>query len=129
MIIDITNEITDRLITDFPEIVILTAYPEVQKEFPCVIVEELSNDANQLTKDTSGYKHSLVGIAIEIFTVGADRMSKAKEIRKDIDAIISDEYGMLRITDRPTPNMDTDIYRYTMRFTGLVDENREIFRG
>lgn len=129
MIVDITNEVVNRIITDFPTVEVLTEYPQTQKKFPCIVITEMSNNADPFTKDTSGYKYSDVSIEVNIFTTGDTRMSKAKKLRNEIDVILSDEYGMLRAFSDRTPNVDTDIYRYTMRFNGLVNKDREIFRG
>jgi len=129
MIVDITNEVLTKLKTELTPIQVLAEYPDTVSDFPCVTISELSNTGDILSKDSGGFNYSIVSLEINVFTTGATRKSKAKEIRNDIDAILSDEYGMLRDFGGQTPNFDTNVYRYTLRYTGRVNEERKIFRG
>lgn len=127
MIVDITNEVLSRLKTELSNGTVLTSYPSTTPDFPCVIVEELNNNSYDGSKDSSGNHHSDISIEINIFTTGMKRMTDAKTVRNSIDAILSDEYGMKRDYSRPTPNMDTNIYRYVMRYSAIVDTNKTIY--
>ena len=129
MIVDITNEVLTRLITDFPTYTVASEYPSITPDFPMITVAELSNVGDIATKDTGGFNYEIISLDINIFTNGSNRQSKAKEIRNEIDSILSDEYGMLRDFGGQTPNADTDIFRYTLRYTARVDANRTIYRG
>lgn len=127
MIVDITNEVLTQLKTILTTSTVLAEYPSTTPTFPCVTVSELSNNAVLDTKDTSGYNHSDVALEINIFTSGTKRMSDAKKIRDTIDGQLSDTYGLVRDFTGQTPNMDTNIFRYTMRYSGIVDSNRLIY--
>jgi hypothetical protein len=50
----------------------------------------------------------------------------AKELRKLVDEIMFTKYGMNRITDRPIPNLDSDILRIFLRYTCLFDKDKAI---
>ena len=130
MIVDITNELItelDQLLVDIP---VLSSYPEVQVEFPCVVVGELLNEADIETKDSSGFKYSTVSIQVDIFTRGMDRITQSKTLRGTIDGLLSDSHGMGRTYARETPNfLDSSIYRYTLRYNCRLDANRKIYRG
>lgn len=114
---------------DLTGITVLPSYPKGTPSFPLVTVEEIINDAFAPTKDTSGFHHSDISLEINIFSNKLAPISEVKGIRKTVDALLSDEYGMYRGFSGTTPNMDTNIYRYTMRFTGVVDKDRKIYRG
>lgn len=60
--------------------------------------------------------------------------SKAKQIVADelktlVDEVISDEYHMTRISCNETPNADRNVYRLTIRYRCIVDENYKIYGG
>ena len=126
MIVDITNEVVTKLKTILTTATVLNEYPSTTPTFPCVVVSELSNNAYLTTRDTSGFNHSDISLEINIFTTGSKRMSDAKKIRDAIDGQLSDGYGLIRDFTGQTPNMDTNIFRYTMRYSGVVDSNRMI---
>lgn len=127
MIVDITNNIITRLDTDLTATV-LNAMPSTTPSFPCVVVEEISNPEDMETVDSSGAKYSNVVMQIDIFTNSSKRVSDAKDLRNSIDSILSDEYGMSRDFAGRTPNLDDSIYRYTLRYSALIDSNLKIYR-
>ena len=128
--IDITNEIYNKLKIDLPSVNIQTSYPIETPKFPLVTFEEIDNSTYRATKDTSGFNHSSIGFEVNIYTTGTSKMSSAKTIRNQIDSILSGFYGMPRTTSRPVPNfLDGNIYRYTMRYSGLIDKTKTIYRG
>lgn len=127
MIVDITSEIITDLMTEMPTMNIRNAFPNDVPKFPLVVVQEISNTADTISKDTSGFHYSSVSIQIDIFTNSDYRETEAKTIRDTIDGVLSDEYGLERDFSGNTPNEDTNVYRYTMRFSGLVNNNRVIY--
>ena len=128
MIVDITNEVLTRLKNDLDNVSILPSYPEKTPKFPVVVVRDMQNVSVIRTKDTSGFNHSDVSIEFQIFTKGSKKMSDAKVIRNDIDKILSDEYGMNRVYSDEVPNYtDRDVYRYVLRYNGIIDENKLIY--
>jgi hypothetical protein len=127
LIVDITSEIITDLMTEMPTINIENAFPNGVPTFPLVVVQEISNTADTTSKDTSGFHHSSISIQIDIFTNSAYRETEAKGIRNTIDGVLSDEYGLERDFSGQTPNEDTNVYRYTLRYGGLVDSDRVIY--
>lgn len=130
MLIDITNELYSRLKSELVEVKVVTSYPKTTNDFPIVTFEEIDNSNIKRTKDSGGFQHSEISFEINIFTTGTSQMTSAKKIRNQIDGILSDEYGMARNVSRPTPNfLNGDIYRYTMRYSAIIDKNKILYRG
>lgn len=130
MIIDITNEVLTYVQTNYPTMNLLSTYPSTTPVFPCVVMEEMTNNQLKETVDSDGEHHSDVMIQVDIFTQGDRKISDAKAIRKQIDDIMSGYYKMGRTYSGITPNfLDTNIYRYTLRYSFIVSENKVIYRG
>lgn len=128
MIVDITNEIMTKLINDIPTATVVAPYQQVD-EFPRIVLEERSNNTHTETIDSSGEKHNELMFEITIYTVGNNKQSLAKTLRSEIDDIMSDFYSMDRIYSNPVDNfLDRDIYRYILRYTCVVDNNKQIYR-
>lgn len=129
MIVDITNEIITKLKLELPTVKVLASYPITVPTFPCAIVEEQSNIVYDATIDSSGQQHSDVTLEINIFSNAKNKTTEVKEIRNNIDVIMTEVYGMYRGFASPTPNyLDENVYRYTLRYNGIVDKNKTIFR-
>ena len=81
MIVDVSNEIYDRLKTELTGVTVLKAYPKTVPTFPCVVVSELVNTAKQNTKDSGGYKHCIIAFEIKIFSNKDNARTEVKNIR------------------------------------------------
>lgn len=129
MIIDVTNEVYTKLKTELTNVSVLPTNENVTASFPCVTLEEISNNIDVDSIDTSGDKYSVVALELNIFSIAENKIIETKTIRNQIDAILSDEYRMTRDYSSTTPNyLNEEIYRYTMRYSFLVDANRKIHR-
>lgn len=129
MIIDVTNEVLTNLKNTLVGVEVLATYPSTTPKFPCVIVEEISNITDIETIDTNGENHSIVSIEINIFSNTQNKTTQVKSIRDSIDSIMSGTYRMTRGFTGTTPNfLDDNIYRYTLRYTFTIDNNKQIFR-
>lgn len=129
MIVDIFNEMFTKLKTELSPLKIHSHYPEGDVVFPCVIVEELGNSTYETTTDTSGEKHNMVSIEVNIFTVTSEKVTMAKTIRKQVDAVLGDFYGMNRDYSGSIPSfLDNNIYRYTLRYSCVVDKDKKLYR-
>lgn len=129
MIIDVTNEIYTRLKNSINNCTILASYPDIAPSFPCIIIEEGSNTVLQETIDSGGQHHSEVLLELNIFSNSQAKITEVKSLRNQIDAILGDEYGMSRIFSGAIPNLaDTTIYRYVMRYSFIINVNKEIYR-
>ena len=102
-------------------------------KFPRVVVEMISNDV--LSRDIGMHNvFSSVGIEINIYaknmTSGKVKyadMQVAEKIADDISFVCEDLFEMKRTLYSPTPNIDTDVYRLTLRYSALQDDKRNKF--
>lgn len=130
MIVDISNEVFTSLKTALTGIRVETSYPSTTPTFPCVVFEELSNNTDPETIDTSGEKYNDLVFQIDIFSESETKNSEIKSIRDSIDNVMSDLYRMTRGYSGRTPNyLDEAIYRYTLRYNARVNSDKKIFRG
>lgn len=130
MIIDISNEVFTAISDVLTGVECLTTYPSTEPIFPCLTFEEQTNTTSQAHIDTGGEKFNEVTIQIDIYTKGETKVSDAKTIRNTVDSIMADVYGMNRDDSKPVPNfMDSNVYRYTLRYSFTIDKNKKIYRG
>lgn len=128
MIIDITNEILTKLKNDL-DVDVYTSYPQKTPKFPCVTFEELANISVFDTIDSGGEHYNDIAFEVNIFSSSQPRLTKIREIRNAVDAILSDHYGLNRDFSGTTPNfVDQNIYRYTLRYSGIISESKVIHR-
>lgn len=129
MIVDITNEVYTNIKTTITNATVLPSYPSGDPTFPLITVDELINTTNQNTIDTNGEKYNDVTFEINIFSNSPTKVTEVKLFRGQVDEIMSGQYRMTRGFSGQTPNvMDTNIYRYTLRYTCTIDQNKMIFR-
>lgn len=129
MIIDVMNEVLTNLKTNINDVVVLSSYPPITPSFPCMIIEELSNNTDLFTIDSSGEHHSIISIEINIFSNVQNKITQVRDIRGRVDAIMSGTYRMTRDFSGAVPNYaDTDIYRYTLRYSFTIDSTKQIYR-
>lgn len=129
MIVDITNEVYTNLKTALVGITVLPSYPSTTPVFPCVLFEEMTNTSNLATIDTSGEKCNDVSFEVNIFSNADNKLTEVRAIRKQVDTILADGYRMTRMFGGATPNfMGTDSYRYTLRYSFTIDNNKKVYR-
>lgn len=101
--------------------------PPQKFNFDCVILEEINNQYSEMTTcgqeqiDELGYE-----INIYIASNGASTedtiRSKDREISSACDKYMS-RNGFFRISNNITPNVDSSIFRRTIRYNGKVKIN------
>lgn len=129
MIVDITNELYTELKSTIQDATVLPNYPSTPPTMPCIIFYELSNNEFEDTVNSSGAMHCEISFQADIFSDSEDKVSIAKGLRKKIDTILGDKYRMKREYSGEIPNfLDSNIYRYTLRYSCVVDENKTIYR-
>jgi hypothetical protein len=65
---------------------------------------------------------------VNIFTIGDDKKSQAKDLRILVDNVLSGYYNMDRDFSDEIPNfLNQTIYRYVTRYSCLVDKNKVIY--
>lgn len=101
-------------------------------KFPLVTIVEQNNTLDTVT--TRNKKQEFVSnLYYEINIYAVDIRTEDKtisnvvitdELKKLVDDVMSIYYGLKRTSCRPTPNVDSTIYRITMRYEGKIFENR-----
>lgn len=98
-------------------------FQSVATTFPTITFYEIDNSELEHTLDYSQRKSNLA-FQIDIFTVGGIRETQAKSIAKTVNRVMENEYHMKRLFANPLSNADKDIYRYTMRYSCKIDEEK-----
>jgi|SRR6056297_1343551 len=129
MIVDVSNQIFSELFTLLDGMATISRPNQDNPlEYPYVTFDDFDNGDIAESKDTSGVKYTSIGFEIQIYTKGDTRMTDAKELRLLIDEKLSGEHGFLRTTSQKIPNLrDDSIYRYVIRYEGIVDENEKVY--
>lgn len=129
MIVDIYNEVFTNIKNTLVGVNVKPSYPESVVKFPCVVFEEKSNSTNQRTIATNGENYNDITFEVNIFTNSESKVSEAKEIRIKIDNILNGQYRMPRTFSGQTPNfLDTRVYRYTLRYSFTIGQDKKIYR-
>lgn len=130
MIVDIFNEVYTNIKTSLTSVTVLTEYPETIPNFPCVIIQEVSNTSDTNTFSTSGETYNRISFEVNIFSNTKTKIADIKAIRATVDAILNDGYGMTRDYSSSVENfIDTSVYRYVLRYSFLIDKNKTVYRG
>jgi hypothetical protein len=128
MIIDIANEVYTKLKTDLVGVEMGTTFLENPTTYPFVTFSEVSNTVSQESKDSSGEYHNVLSFEVNIFTIGDDKKSQAKDLRILVDNVLSGYYNMDRDFSDEIPNfLNQAIYRYVTRYSCLVDKHKVIY--
>lgn len=129
MVIDITNEVFTKLKTRLTGCTVEPSYPKNIPDFPLVTVEEVSNLTYTDSIDSSGETMREIALEINVFSDAENSVTVVKGLRNRIDDILTSIYRMTCDFSAPTHNyLNSDIYRYTMRFSCVVDKNKTIYR-
>lgn len=129
MIIDITNEVVTAVKNACPEAQVSSSYPKKVGKFPLITIDEIVNSTYEDSVDSSGENHSEIAFEINIFSTSKTPVGEVGKLRKKVDAILADAYGLSRESLGRVPNFsDTNVYRYTVRYDGVINKNKTIFR-
>lgn len=112
----------------FPKV--LETPPEETKVFPLVVINEVDNtlENENLKKGDQKYK---IEYDIEIYAIDKGTIPKEviiQELKKLVNEVFDNHYGMLRRACIPTPNADRNVNKLYMRYNALIDENKVIYR-
>ena len=109
---------------------IVTKLPQKQSnKFPLVVITE---EDNAYLEGTTRFEEtrSKVDYEINIYTTDMaiddkkiSRLEVAKELKGLVDNVMNCNLKMRRRSCRPTPNLDKEIYRITMRYSASVNDN------
>ena len=128
--VDITNQlfndIEPAVLAAYPKAVVAKTYQSDQTTFPYVTLIDLDNMEIDRNLSNTGLQ-SKVSWQIDIYTDGGNREITAKKIRDLIAQVLEGKYHMTRVTSRPVTNAaDTTIYRWMMRYSCKIDEDRNL---
>ncbi len=106
----------------YPNTKVQKDYQPMGSTFPTVTFYELENTETSHTLDYTERKSNIV-VQIDVYTVGGTRESDAKKIVAQISSVMEKQWHTKREYSRPMINVDSNIYRYTMRYSFTVDED------
>lgn len=137
MSIDVYDNIYKALKEDinnkFDYEVYVTKLPlQATDKFPQIAFTEEDNSLNfgttKLEETVSRLSYE-VNIYTQDKNINGNMVSRveiARNLMQEIDFVLSNKYKMRRISCRPTPNIDVNIYRITMRYQMNFFDNRKI---
>lgn len=119
----IFNSIKTKIIEKFPKAKVQKDFQPTSSTFPTITFYEIDNSAFEHTLDYAQRKSNLA-FQIDIFTKGGTKESQAKAISKQVNEVMENDFHMKRMFANPLPNADKDIYRFTMRYSCKIDEEK-----
>ena len=100
------------------------------KKFPLIIIKQIRDDLYSENLDKTDQRFYL-GYEIEIYAMNKENIAKqviTKELVKLTNDVFDEHYGMNRKFNKEAPNVDTDVFRWNMRFEARIDESKKIYR-
>lgn len=130
--IDIENEIftglAERLEAKFTKINIVGEEQNAPAEFPTVSIVETDNFTSQLHADSSEEAFAEVTYTINIYSnLGQAKKQETKKILQEIDRFMLNR-GFTRVGQQPITINNSTAYRLVVRYSGVVSDNKEIYR-
>ena len=114
------NTVASALRTAYPGIKVYGEYVPEDASFPCVCLWESENSIVAEREDTSDLDNYVnVSYSVQVFTNTPTKKLDGKEIAKFIDDIMVG-LRFRRSLMSQVPNVDRTIYRYELRYTGIV---------
>ena len=109
---------------------VLPSAPQEVNTFPLVTIQETDNPLvdEDLTKGDQQYQ---IEYEIEIYAIDKGNVPKQiiiQELKKLVNDVFDEHYGMNRRACIPKPNADRDVDRLYMRYNAIIDENKTIYR-
>ena len=104
----------------------IPSYEEAQ--FPLVVMSQVEYALNQETLNKREKKHA-IGLEVNVFAIDTATTNKrtiANSVADLVESIIQDTYGLKLESSETIPNLQENVYRIVMRFTGLVDDDTKV---
>lgn len=129
--INVLPEIITKLKNAISDATIIQDYAYLTKnKFPIITIRELSNVTDITTIDSSGVYANNISFEVNVFTKGNNKEQTAFELRDKVDDIMVNFYKMSRSTSEQVDNyVDSNIYRWLLRYDCKIDNNLKIYRG
>lgn len=124
--VQINNQIFKDLKTEiqrfYPTTKVEKDYQPTDVSFPTVTFYEIDNGEFSHTLDYTERKSNIT-VQIDIYATGGTRETIAKKIAEKVSKVMEEKWHTKREYAKTTVNIDTNIYRYTMRYSFKVDED------
>ena len=129
MIVDITNEVLTELKETLTDVLVTAEFPQKKPVFPCLTIRESSNVTHIDSVDSGGERHNNISFEINIFSNAKNKTTQVRNIRSRVDEIMSGKYNMTRDFSDEVPNFaDSNVFRYVLRYSCVVDSTKRIYR-
>ena len=120
----------NAVLEQFPDAVLSSTETLKPVRFPYVSIIEEDNSVYKRTSDSRKIEnHARLMIQVDCYTTG----DRKQQVARSIMGIIDETYGNIGLRREmlfPTINYnDTSIYRMTARYTCVVSDKKEIYRG
>ena len=130
--IDIASAVFDRVASALREhydgIFVVSVPSDTPSKFPAVCLWEQSNSAYEKSQTAECREnHAKLMYQCEVYSnLKSGKKQQAREIAALVDEKMQ-EMGFIRTFGQPVPNVaDMTIYRYTLRFSGIVSKDSHI---
>lgn len=127
MIVDISNEVYTKLKESVTTGSVYKRRPTIDPSFPCVVLS-FSTQTESSSVDSSGETHNFITVNLDIYSQSQKFNSEILTLRREVDSILADFYKLERTIDEEMENINPDIYRWVMRYDGIVSSDSVIFR-
>lgn len=128
MIVNVFNDLINEIQNEINPVPITIPFTGMSPEFPIVTMDEISNETNVDTVDSSGEYHNIQSFELNIYTVGISSRTKSHELRDKIDNIMT-PHNMNRTFSQSVPNyLDDSIYRYVLRYECIIGKDKKFYR-
>jgi len=108
---------------------ILSYVPSYEfSEFPLIVLNQFNYSLDKETLSKTEKKHS-ISIEAQIFSIDTatdNRRKVGNRLADLVEGVIQDEYGFTLNMSSVIPNLNENIHRIMLRFTGLVDDDTKI---
>lgn len=119
----IFNSVKQKIEENFSSVNVQKDFQPTTTTFPTITFYEIDNSELEHTLDYTQRKSNLA-FQIDIFTIGGTKESQAKSISQVINEVMENKFHTKRVFSNPLPNQDKYIYRFTMRYSCKIDEER-----
>lgn len=110
--------------------IVLEDTPQQEGIFPLVIVKHYDDNLVDENLDKTDQRFK-INYEIEIYSIDTEEMPK-QEIRKELIKLVNDVfdeyYGFTRKGNDNIPNIDLNVDRQQMKYSGKLDEKNIIYR-
>lgn len=110
---------------------VLEDTPQQTRIFPLVIIKHYDDNLVDENLDKTDQKFK-INYEIEIYSIDTEETAK-QDIRKELIRLVNDvfdeHYGLARKGNDNIPNIDLNVDRQKLKYSGKLDEKNIIYRG